>query len=416
MKKIVTIALVAMMCAAIFAVDVSTSMRLGWNALSIQDVGEKAGAKKVEIFDFDSCTTELKDVSADAFSFSAGGQAGGFKINLNPSMLTVKAAVKDIAGKKDQDASGSYLFDSAKEFSFYVGFGNFKLAFGHWVDGIYYAEQCKKDHDDTNWSGQGTLASLYKMGLTGGSYGKAFDNLVDINGGGKQKVAAYAEYKLAKVLPGNLYFTAAMVALDQINKTGSYYDASADVKFANAFGFRVAYQQNKVINANVDLRFFKKDIMGFGVYVSPLMVKGLNATLGYTMIIDSNDTKKENGFGIDARVRYEVIKGLTLTEQFNFTQLTDLDTNRFFNSFFALYKINSKIWASFDFQFEGEKAGDADMQSVMYMTPGCVLIAGDGCQISTGFQVEMNKNNAKLQGKGGDKVDLAIPVIARVKF
>lgn len=413
MKKIVTIAIVAMMCAAIFAVDVSTSMRLGWNALSIQDVGEKAGAKKVEIFDFDSCTTELKDVSADAFSFSAGGQAGGFKINLNPSMLTVKATVKDIAGDKDTNASGSYLFDSAKEFSFYVGFGNFKLAFGHWVDGIYYAEQCKKDHDDTNWSGQGTLASLYKMGLIEGSYGKAFDNLVDINAGGKQKVSAYAEYKLAKVLPGNLYFTAAMVALDQINKTGSYYDTGADVKvkFGNAFGFRVAYQQNKVINANFDLRFFKKDIMGFGVYVSPLMVKGLNATLGYTMILGTDDsTKANNGFGIDARVRYEVIKGLTLTNQFNFTKLTDADKMGIFDSFFALYKINSTIWATFDFQFDGDKAGNADMTSVMYMTPGCVLVAGDGCQISTGFQVEMNKN------KNSDKVDLAIPVIARVKF
>ncbi len=392
-----------MMCAAIFAVDVSTSMRLGWNALSIQDVGEKAGAKAVELFNLDSCTTELKDVSSDAFSFTAGGQAGGFKINLNPTMLQVKGG-------------GAKLFDGAKEFSFYVGFGNFKLAFGHWVDGIYYAEQCKKDHDDTNWSGQGTLASLYKMGLIEGNYGKAFDNLVDINGGGKKKISAYAEYKLAKVLPGNLYFTAALVSLDEVG-TGSstagvnFYDATSDVKFGNAFGFRLGYQQNKVINANVDLRFFQKDIMGFGVYISPLMVKGLNATLGYTMILGTDDATKNNtGLGVDVRFRYEVIKGLTLTNQFNFTKMTETDKMGIFDSFFALYKINSTIWASFDFQFDGDKTGDADMQSVMYMTPGCVIIAGDGCQISTGFQVEMNKN------KNSDKVDLAIPVIARVKF
>ena len=412
MKKIVTIALVALMCAAIFAVDVSTSMRLGFNALALQDVGEKDGVKHVEIFDLDSCSTLKKDVSADAFSFSAGGPAGGFKINLNPTMLQVKGG-------------GAKLFDGAKEFSFYVGFGNFKLAFGHWVDGIYYAEQCKKDHDDTNWSGQGSLASLYKMGLIEGDYGKAFDNLVDINGGGKQKISAYAEYKLAKVLPGNLYFTAALVSLDVVGASdAAYYDAAADVKFANAFGFRVAYQQNKVINVNFDLRFFKKDIMGFGVYVSPLMVKGLNATVGYTMILGTDDTTKaNNGFGVDFRVRYEVIKGLTLTNQFNFTKMTDTDKMGIFDSFFALYKINSKIWASFDFQFDGDKTGDADMTSVMYMTPGCVLIAGDGCQISMGVQTRINNkcSTKEYYGAGStpivrNGVDIAIPVIARVKF
>lgn len=398
MKKIVTIALVAMMCAAIFAVDVSTSMRIGFNAFSIDKLGDDAAVTRWFDLNYGSAAknnVHNEQIAADAFTFTAGGQAGGFKINLNPLIYKL--------GSTD-------LWNKAKDMNFYLGWGAFKLSAGKWGDGVFYAEQCKKDHDDTNWSGQGSWAGLYKMGLTAGNYGKAFDNLTGVNG--SALLTLFAEYKLAKVLPGNLYFTVALNDLSTQTKVPTDFDNDATDKtfFQNAIGFRVAYQQNKVVNVNVDFRLFNDKVMGFGIYASPLMVKGLSATLGFTMIIDSNDTAKDNGFGIDARFRYEVIKGLTLTNQFNFTSLTDGDGRQcIFDSFFALYKINSTIWASFDYQFD--KNAIANKKTYHYITPGCVIVAGDGCQLTTGVQFAIGKPDS------GDAVtSLAVPVIMRVKF
>jgi hypothetical protein len=302
--------------------------------------------------------------------------------------------------------------------SLYVRFFGIEFGAGKWQDGKYTAEQCKVDGDNTNWSAAGKYAQLNKLGIITGGIGKEFDSLVNVKAGGTNStnVAGYAEYSIAKVLPGKLTFRGVFV------EYGTGFDKEDDdVTFNGALGFLVMYNQPKVVKVNLDLQFIPEagDVTstGFGIYASPLGIKNLSSVFGLTMAFNNNAdaNKKTTDMGIDARARYMFAKGLYVTTCHNFSIKSlgkDDSTKKLWNQVNVLYALNDWIDLTFNAQSDGAIDKDGKYSTRLYFTAGPSFKAGEG-MITTGVHFDIN--NIGVEGKDV-ATTMAIPCIVRVKM
>ena len=325
MKKIVSAVALAAVAAGFATAEIKTSInaRLGTTLVQKTSKGEKDKATDTTtIGDLDGVTT------TDAFTFKATGDVAGITLNYNPSIKSSDNVGKDF-----------WKNGNGVEFTGYLNPAEWlQLKFGAHKDGITYAEQAKKDTDDTNWSAAGKYAFLNKPGIvTKNSTGYFIDSLTDIANGGQ--LFGLADFKFADVGGGNLLLRVTGVdTYDTVNTTttttytvtdtavtgtvteetvtgtvtakkvetrsvkGQYNwiqkkDAKGDdpVMYV-APGAMIAWK-NDVINVNVDFQMPTSKDIAAGVFVSPLGLadNALQLTVGATFSKNLSDETDQLG-------------------------------------------------------------------------------------------------------------------------
>ena len=430
MKRIVGIVALAATTASLAMADVSTSIsfRRGTNVFS------NANTSK------DSVTFgKFGDITGtDAFTFKASNDYAGITLNYNPT--SAPSGDKNPAKKFWEGGNGV-------EYTAYVNptdWLQFKL--GVHKDGIPYAEQAKKDGDDTNWAAAGRYAFLYKLGLTAkASTGIFMDDMTSINGAGAPFF--FADFKFNDVGPGDLLVRASLAgtydssnaALYNWLKSGGFNDKTMNV----APGLVVGYKIKDLMNVNLDVQMASNNDLAFGIYASPLgLLDGnLTGTLGFTMstVLDGekdavgarvNNKDGVTFFGIDLRLRY-VAGDFHITNAFNFTgasedgQVTQnaVTTNlgnikgrtgdsNIWDSIFLTYKFNDSWTITGNIQLQASLGDDTILD--LGVTPGIMYTVGKGAAITAG--VHMGFLDLSDKTPDGRVIGVALPVIFRVKL
>ena len=322
MKKIVSAVAIAAVVASMATAEVKTSInaRLGSNLVQKTSKGEKSGASdSTKLMDLDGVTT------TDAFTFKASNDFAGITLNYNPSLN----------GNTANTAKNFWANGNGVEYTAFVNPADWlQLKFGAHKDGIFYAEQVKKDTDDTAWSAAGKYAFLNKPGIvTKNSTGYFLDSLTDIANGGQ--LFGLLDFKASDIGGGNLlvrltavntydgvnttststttysvygfgdgttdakkdtYYTldkgtyTAVTAGEKLNKETTYYtasktttktavgeynwfqkkDSSSDDAYMNAAPGLMVAWKNEAVNVNLDFQMPTSKDIAAGLYVSPL--------------------------------------------------------------------------------------------------------------------------------------------------
>ena len=218
------------------------------------------------------------------------------------------------------DSFSRFVLDSYYGWmTFGLPVGNLQVTSGKWSG--RYADRVKSDAGDLD----GKYYEAYKLGVIGDALAEDSDNLTQ---GAMSTVLAYT---LADTLPGTLLVKLGIRDLSNPtykNDNGKLLPPSNKLnkqnlgkygKFDSYSGFvaEVGYRQEGLFNANIAVRSLSEDANCFSVFVSPLMVENLRATVGFTM--GNYDGDKE--FGIDARARYAITEKTAVTGMFNYSSI-----------------------------------------------------------------------------------------------
>lgn len=428
MKKIISAALVASVAAGLATAEISVGLnyRRGTNVFSDANLSK-------------STATFMKfgDVTGtDAFTFKASNDYAGITLNYNPTSAP--------SGDKNP-AKNFWAGGNGVEYTAYVNPTSWlQLKGGVHKDGITYAEQVKKDTDDTNWSAAGKYAFLYKLGLTAAdSTGIFLDDMTSINGAGAP--FAFADFKFNGVGPGNLLVRASLAGTYDGSgttpynwlKKGGYNDKTVYA----APGLVVGYKINDLVDVNVDVQMASNNDLAFGLYASPLgLLDGnLTGTLGFTMstVLDGekdavgarvNNKDGVTFFGIDLRFRY-VAGDFHIANAFNFTGASEdkqvkqkqttasarTGNSNIWDSVFLTYKLTDNWTITGNVQLQaalGVGTGDETILDLA-VTPGVMYTVGKGATITAGLYTTFNDLTDKLNS---NSIGVALPVIFRVKM
>ena len=413
MKKIVSAVALAAVAAGFATADVKTSInfRRGTNVFNNPNVSKSTVQYG-----------QLGDITGtDAFTFKASNEYAGITLNVNPT-------------SKD---TGKTLWSAGNgvEYTGYMNLADWlQLKGGVHKDGIFYAEQVKKDTDDTNWSAAGKYAFLYKYGVTTkNSTAYAVDDLTSYQIGGTP--FAFADFKFG-VGGGNLLIRGAIANTGKNwLLTGGYENKTMATP-----GLMVAFK-NDVINVNVDVQSISNNDLAAGVFVSPLGLadNALQLTAGFSLSTVFDGEKSAVGsvkdnkdgvtfYAIDLGVRY-VAGDFHIANRFNFTGATEEgyvkqgastasartgDAN-IWDSLFLTFKLNDNwtITGNVQAQVATKAAGD-DAVIDLSVTPGVMYTVGKGATITAGLYTSIGD----VTGKVADDavIGIALPVIFRIKL
>lgn len=419
MKKIIGTLLVGAMIGGMSFAELNSSLnvRAGGYIISKPDMSEDA----ITVGDLDGVT------GTDAFTFKANNEYAGVTLNYNPKL----------AQPSDGNAAKSFWSaGNGVELTGYVKPASWlKLQIGAHKDGIFFAEQCKKDWDDTNWSAAGKYAGLYKLGaITKNSTAYFIDSLTDFQNGGQQY--GMADMTFGDVGPGTLG-----IRLTAVDCTGNNWitkkatDDDPDATISVMPGAMLSYTVKDTIKVNFDFQMPTNNDIAFGIFASPLMVKNLSATVGFSLssVLDKDKTSKGTAdvvfSAFDLRVRYAMEK-ISISNSLNVTfgsedqkvksasGLTKAAcTAALWDSLFLLYKANDKIWISLDAQIEAginaKKDGDDVTPIDLWVTPGVVYNVGKGAAITTGLHFRIKDAGEAV---GDSLKTFEWPIIMRVKM
>ena len=230
----------------------------------------------------------------------------------------------DVAGVEfDWDIVDNSTYDNAFDLDTYRGWlifnlpvGTLQITSGKWNS--RYAARLKDaagDLDDDYYE-------TFKLGVIGG-VDAGEDFAVDSDNLTRKAMSSVLEYTLEDVLPGKLIFDFGLVNSDY---TDSAYDPSVEID--SGFAGRIAYEQEDVIAVNFDVKTMYKSQWVFGIFVSPLMVENLQATVGFTLGLDTREytsnKKLDSEYditvgGVDLRASYAFTEKLSVTTMHNFS-------------------------------------------------------------------------------------------------
>lgn len=226
----------------------------------------------------------------------------------------------DTANIENGDTFSRFVLDSYYGWmTFGLPVGNLQVTSGKWSG--RYADRVKSDAGDLD----AKYYEAYKMGVIGGALAADSDNLT------QGAMATVLAYTLADTLPGTLMVKLGIRDLSNPtykNDNGKLLPPSKKLdkqnlgkygKFDSYSGFvaEVGYRQEGLFNANIAVRSLSEDATCFSVFVSPLMVENLRATVGFTM--GNVDGDKE--FAVDARARYAITEKTAVTGMFNYSSI-----------------------------------------------------------------------------------------------
>lgn len=432
MKRIVGIVALAATTASLAMADVSTSIsfRRGTSVFTNKDTSKDS----VTFGNFGDIT------GTDAFTFKASNEYAGITLNYNPISGGNTGPAGSSDNKEDVTAKNFWLLGNGVEYTAYVNptdWLQFKLGVNK--DGIMYAEQAKKDTDDTNWSAAGRYAFLYKLGIaTKNSTAFIMDDMTSINNAATPFF--FADFKFNDVGPGNLLVRASFAKTDNWLKKGNFKDKTVYA----APGLVVGYNIKDLINVNLDVQMASNNDLAAGLYASPSVIENLTIVVGGTVStvfdgkkdavgVRANNKDGVTFFGIDLRLRY-VAGDFHIANAFNFTGASEdgqvkqgaadniggisarTGDSNIWDSIFLTYKLNDNWMVTGNIQLQACLGDDTILD--LGVTPGVMYTIGKGAAITAGVHMGFGNLLDKTSEKVtvGRAIDVALPVIFRVKM
>lgn len=239
----------------------------------------------------------------------------------------------------------------------------------------------------------GKYYEVYKPGIAIG--GAQFVDGANLTDG---KYATVLAYTLSDVLPGKLMFKAGIVRVGdgKDTKDNVYYNPAdkTDVRSHSSFAYEVSYAQDDLIKATVAIKNYSFTTTSYGVYVSPLMVPGLDSMVGFTYLTADDD----GAMGIDARAKYAITEKTSVTGMINYSTTmldnSDADVSALWTMLSVGYKAgdNIRYVATVNNQVKDMDAA-AGTACKLSLSPACMIQASEKCNVTVGF--DMSWDNVK---------------------
>ncbi|MDE7139193.1 MAG: hypothetical protein K2M90_08450 [Treponemataceae bacterium] len=466
MKKIISVAVVAAVAVSATFADLKSSLnvRMGGSVFSntrynkdfmeeYNKTARKAISNSTKVMDLGS-----SDFGADGLTFKLSNDYAGVTLNWGTSLQSKENGKNQATLFWISDGNGKGI-----ELSAWLKPTEWlKFQVGAHKDGIFTAEQVKKDTDDTSWSGAGKYAFLHKPGvITQVSSGYFLDSLTDVGNGGQTYL--YVDFSFADVGPGTLTFRPTLVStgVDFLQEKDKDSDAAV---MKTALGLMAMYQIADVMKVNVDFQMPTSKDIAFGIYGSPLGLLDGNLQLmaGFTFSTNTSNKDDKLGFttsnltykvtdvnGIDGsntnvtftydtsyyaadlRVRY-VAGNFHIANAFNFTGASEdkavvqkngskkIGNAEIWDAVFLTYKLNDNWTITGNVQLDavtGVQGSPDDDASVLdlYVTPGIMYTVGKGATITCGLHLNFLDIADGMDNKSG-KTNIAVPFVFRVKM
>ncbi|MDE5613267.1 MAG: hypothetical protein K2I74_01285 [Treponemataceae bacterium] len=392
MKKILTTALVGALVAGLAFAD------MGFDYTGTAIVGGPAKT--------------LKDVSRkDCLSIDFSNDTAGIVFDVDIVNAPWEYTIKKGTYYKDEKVTG----DSHSQFeldnfygwlTFALPVGNLQVTAGKWAG--RWASRLKGDAGDLD----SEFYEAYKLGtIFEGGIANDVDNLT------KKTMATVLAYTLNDVLPGSLMIKGGLINAGDdstIGNTNYNKSKTADVTIKAGFVGELCYRQENLFKFNVAFRTPKQDQYGVGIFVSPLMLDKLGATVGFSFGLDSEeDVYDYFEYGVDLRLRYQITDKWAVTTMHNISGYSvsienadDQDDMAMWNMLSTSYKAGDNIRFVATVQntvrsFNAKLATD----SVFAITPACEISAGDHATVTAGFDIRWD-NKAPWKEFG----DISLPV------
>ena len=435
MKRIVGIVALAAVATSVTFAELKTS-------LNVRMGGSVVSHKMMD--DSDKNTTKLMDIGSsdfggDGFTFKASNEYAGVTLNYAPSLQTKESG--------DNQGKGFWANGNGVELSAWLQPTEWlKFQIGAHKDGIFTAEQMKKDTDDTSWSGAGKYAFLHKPGvITQKSTGYFIDSLVDVGNGGQAYL--FADFSFQDVGPGKLTIRPTFVStgqdfLQKKDKKGS------DVAMNTAPGLLALYKIDDLITVNLDFQMPTNKDIAAGLFVSPSVLPDLQLMVGGTFSTNLSSTEDNLGyitkdstpititrdttyFAVDLRARY-VAGDFHIANAFNLTGASEdkavdqkngskaTGNMEIWDALFLTYKLNDSWTVTGNVQIDAvtgvtnTKGKDATILD-LYVTPGIMYTVGKGATITCGVHVNFLDLADGMDDKS-NSTTISVPFLFRVKM
>lgn len=284
--------------------------------------------------------------------------------------------------------------------------GNLQVTSGKWNG--RYSDRVKSDAGDLD----GEYYEAYKLGvimndvLKDGAIASDSDNLTQ---GAMSTVLAYT---LADTLPGTLLVKAGIRSVKDLGEKGADGKVIEDYgKFDSKAGFvaEVGYRQDGLVNLDVAIRSVMDKCTSLGVFVSPLMVENLRATVGFTM----GDIDGDKEFAFDARARYAITEKTAVTGMFNYSsiakELKASASGDDLNAMWTMLSVNHVAGDNIRFLATLQNTVrdfDADNgNNLTAFTPACEIQISEKALFTAAFDMRWN-NKTPYAGVG----DVSLPI------
>lgn len=284
--------------------------------------------------------------------------------------------------------------------------GNLQVTSGKWNG--RYSDRVKSDAGDLD----GKYYEAYKLGvimndiLKDGAIASDSDNLTQ---GAMSTVLAYT---LADTLPGTLLVKAGIRSVKDLGEKGADGKVIEDYgKFDSKAGFvaEVGYRQEGLVNLDVAIRSVMDKCTSLGVFVSPLMVENLRATVGFTM----GDIDGDKEFAFDARARYAITEKTAVTGMFNYSSIAkELKASKLgddLNAMWTMISVNHVAGDNIRFLATLQNTVrdfDADNgNNLTAFTPACEIQISEKALFTAAFDMRWD-NKTPYAGVG----DVSLPI------
>lgn len=460
MKKIISVAAVAAVAVSATFADLKSSLNVRMGGSVVTNTRfDKSDKNTTKVMDLGS-----GDFGPDGLTFKLSNDYAGVTLNYAPGLKTSE--------KGNNQAKQFWSGGNGIELSAWLKPTDWlKFQVGAHKDGIFTAEQVKKDTDDTSWSGAGAYSFLHKPGvITQKSSGYFLDSLTDVGNGGQTYL--YVDFSFADVGPGTLTFRPTFVStgVDFLQEKGKTKDHPDHAVMKTAPGLLAMYQVEDVVKVNVDFQMPTNKDIAFGIYGSPLGLLDGNLQLMAGFTFSTNTSSKDDDLGyrnpkdgdlsykesdnagvvterkaadgvwfardtsffaVDLRVRY-VAGNFHIANAFNFTTASEdkevwqkngslkKGNSEIWDAVFLTYKLNDNWTITGNVQLDavmGVQGSPDDDASVLdlYVTPGIMYTVGKGATITAGLHLRFLDIADGMDNKSGSTI-ISVPFVFRVKM
>ncbi len=406
MKKILSTMLVGALIAGAAFADVGFSYTgvaiLGGRNHSFDDGydKDKGTYKKDADKEGKSSLKQLEEIFRnDCLSLSISNDVAGVVCDWDITSTDADTTINKSKTKTQHEGTVMSLDSFYAWMTFGLPVGNLQITSGKWTSRYVNRVNSAAGNLDAynNYLERFKPGNIVEDALTADS-----DNLTEGN------YSTVLAYTLADTLPGTL-----MVKFGLVNSNYNDPDNSAsgtpDVTLKSGFVGEVCWFQENLIKANVAVKNYVKGATSLGIFVSPLMVAGLDATVGFsTAIVDSDWVKDYSEIALDIRARYAVSEKTGITGMFNYSNAGIKDNDK--TAMWTMLGIDYAAGENIKFvaalnntvnDFDAELCKDSEFA----FSAGCDVQASEKATVSVGF--DANWTNAK---PFSGTADVSVPI------
>lgn len=227
----------------------------------------------------------------------------------------------------------------------------------------------------------------------------------------KKAYSTVLAYTLADTLPGTL-----MVKFGLVSENYNGANAGAKVALKSGFVGEICWFQEGLIKANVAVKNLIQDVESVGIFVSPLMVENLEATVGFSMGMAKDGAKIPAGIAaddysdlaFDLRAAYAISEKTKVTGMLNYSTKSNSGTD--VNAMWTMLGITYVAGDNITFvaalnntvnNFDAPICTD----SKFAFSTGCDIKASEKATVSVGFDADWT-NKKPYSGVA----DISLPV------